>query len=277
MHQKLIILFVLSFFIFSCGGNEKAEKDSTEKFAENANEKEFKDKHETPTKVDFQVKGTTIEFPTLDGEMSKAYFLKSKEASTKYLFVIHEWWGLNDNIKREAQHFHESLPNTNVMALDLYDGQVADNPDDAGKIMQSVKKERAKAIIEGAMAVAGADAKIATVGWCFGGGWSLNASIMAGDRGAGCVIYYGMPVETAKELEPLKADVLGIFGEDDKWINPDVVKKFSGLAAATGKNFTYKIFDADHAFANPSSPRYVEAAAQEANAMVLDFLKEKLK
>ena len=85
-----------------------------------------------------------------------------------------------------------------------------------------------------------------------------------------------MPVEKAEELAPLKAEVLGIFGEKDKWINPDVVKKFDALAKATGKDFKYKIFDADHAFANPSSPRYVEAAAQEANAMVLDFLKEKL-
>lgn len=159
----------------------------------------------------------------------------------------------------------------------MYDGNVADNPDDARKYMQAVKVERANAIIEGAMASAGADAKIATIGWCFGGGWSLKSSIMARDRGAGCVIYYGMPVEDAKELEPLKADVLGIFGKDDKWINPKVVEKFDALAKATGKNFEYEIYDADHAFANPSSPRYVEEAAQKANAKVLAFLREKLK
>jgi len=276
MFQKILILFAFSFLIFTCGEKKTSEKSSTEKFAENANDGEFKDKHETPVKVDYKASGTMIEFPTLDGEQGKAYFIKSKEESENYLFVIHEWWGLNDNIKREAHYFHENLPNTNVMALDIYDGKVADNPDDAQKLMQGVKEERAKAIIQGAMKSTGADAKIATVGWCFGGGWSLRASIMAKDRGAGCVIYYGSPVEKAEELLPLKADVLGIFGKDDKWINPDVVKKFDALAKATGKNFTYEVYDADHAFANPSSPRYMEDAAQKANAKVLAFFKERL-
>ena len=78
-----------------------------------------------------------------------------------------------------------------------------------------------------------------------------------------------------KLLLQIIADVLGIFGEKDEWINPKVVTKFDALMKATGKNFTFKQFDADHAFANPSSPRYMEAAAQEANAMALAFLKER--
>ena len=277
MFQKIILFTFLSFFFFACGENNSTDKGATEKFAENANDKDFRDKHETPKKIDFNANGITINYPATDGEEASAYFLKAKDGGKNHLFVIHEWYGLNDHIKREAERLHKALPNTNVMALDLYDGNVADNPDDAGKYMKAVKEERAKAIIEGAMKMIGKDAKIATIGWCFGGGWSLQSSIMLGDQGAGCVIYYGSPVQKADELEPLKADILGIFGEKDQWINPEVVTKFDALAKATGKNFSYKIFDADHAFANPSSPRYVEAAAQEANAMALRFLKEKLK
>jgi carboxymethylenebutenolidase len=131
--------------------------------------------------------------------------------------------------------------------------------------------------VNGALAYAGNKAKVATVGWCFGGGWSLKASILAGEQGAGCVIFYGMPVQKADQLVNLKAEVLGLFAEKDSWITPEVVNNFEAIMKATGKSVTTKQFDAEHAFANPSSPRYNEAAAQEANAMALKFLKEKLK
>ena len=163
------------------------------------------------------------------------------------------------------------------MALDLYDGNVTDDRDQAGKYMKAATQERCEAIINGALALAGADAKVATVGWCFGGGWSLRSSILAGERGVGCVMYYGMPVEKAKELAPLKADVLGIFAKKDGWINEKVITPFEALAKATDKNLDVHWFDAEHAFANPSSPRYNEAAAKEANGLALAFFKEKLK
>jgi carboxymethylenebutenolidase len=276
MCQRILLFSIISLFFFSCSENKPKDKDSTEKFAENANDKDFQDKHETPAQLNFNPKGVQIEIPTLEGEMANAYLLTAKEESKNYLFVIHEWWGLNDHIKKEAERLRDALPNTNVMALDLYDGKVATDPKQAGEFMNAVSTERATAIIEGAMASIGKDAKVATIGWCFGGGWSLKTSIMLEKQGAGCVIYYGMPVENAKDLMPLEADVLGIFAEKDGWITPEVVNKFDALTKATGKNFTFKQFDAEHAFANPSSPRYVEAAAQEANAMALDFLKEKL-
>lgn len=276
MFQRILLFSIISLFLFSCGETQPKEKDSTEKFAENAKDKDFQNKHETPVQLDFNPKGVKLEIPTLDGKMANAYLLTAKEESKNYLFVIHEWWGLNDHIKKEAERLRDILPNTNVMAIDLYDGKVATDPKQAGEFMNAVSTERATAIIEGAIASIGKDAKVATIGWCFGGGWSLKTSIMLGKQGAGCVIYYGMPVDNAKDLVPLEADVLGIFAKKDGWITPEVVDKFDALAKATGKNFTFKQFDAEHAFANPSSPRYVEAAAQEANAMALDFLKKRL-
>lgn len=277
MFLRILLFSICCLFFSACGENKSASKDSTEKFAENANDKDFQDQHETPKKIDFKANGITVNYPGTDGEMASAYFLKAKERAKNHLFVIHEWYGLNDHIKKEAERLRDALPNTNVMALDLYDGKVATKPEQAGELMKAVSTERAEAIIKGAMAMVGKDSPIATIGWCFGGGWSLKSSILAGEQGAGCVIYYGAPVEDAKALEPLQADVLGIFAEKDGWITPEVVNKFDALAKATGKNFTFKQFDADHAFANPSSPRYVEKAAQEANAMALDFLAERLK
>ena len=277
MFQKILLLLTLSFLLFSCGNENTTKEGTTDKMAKHADDENFKNKHETPEKIEFAPKGEMIKFPVAEGDAGNAYSIKAAAPTNNYLFVIHEWYGLNDHIKREAERLHGELGNVNVMALDLYDGKVADNPDDASKYMKASKEERSKAIINGALKLAGSDAKVGTIGWCFGGGWSLRSSILAGKQGAGCVIYYGAPVENAKELVDLNADVLGIFGEKDAWINPKVVNTFDALMKATGKNFTFKQFDADHAFANPSSPRFVEAAAQEANAMALGFLKERLK
>lgn len=277
MFQRILLLSFLSLFLFTCTDEKTKAKEATEKFAENADDKTFRDQHQTPDSIDFKPRGINLNVPTSDGKMASAYLLTSKAESKNHLFVIHEWYGLNDHIKKEAERLHESLPNTNVIAIDLYDGKVATSPDQAGKFMKAVSTERAEAIINGIIASVGPDAKVATIGWCFGGGWSLKTSIMLEEQGAGCVMYYGMPVDNAKDLAPLKADVLGLFAKKDGWITPEVVTKFDALAKATGKNFTYKIFDADHAFANPSNPGYIESAAQEANAMALDFLKEKLK
>ena len=277
MFQRIFLLILFSFLLFSCGNENSNQEGTTDKMAKHADDENFKNQHETPAKIDFNGKGEMIKIPVAEGDAGNAYSLKATTPTDNYLFVIHEWYGLNDHIKKEAERLYGELGNVNVMALDLYDGKVADNRDDASKYMKASTEERSKAIINGALKMAGSNAKVGTIGWCFGGGWSLRSSILAGAQGAGCVIYYGAPVENAKELVDLNADVLGIFGDKDAWINPDVVNKFDALMKATGKNFSFKIFEADHAFANPSSPRYVEAAAQEANAMALAFLKERLK
>jgi carboxymethylenebutenolidase len=87
-------------------------------------------------------------------------------------------------------------------------------------------------------------------------------------------MYYGMPLQKADALAPLKAPILGIFAEKDGWITPQVVANFENLAKATGKSIETHQFDADHAFANPSNPAYKEEAAQKANALALAFLKK---
>ncbi len=276
MFKKLILMTLAITILASCGGNKAGEAAEEEGMAQFADEQEFKDAHDTPEGTDHVAGGEMTTFAAADGTDASAYVLMADSPSDKYLLVIHEWWGLNDHIKEEADRLFAELDNVNVMALDMYDGKVATSPDEAGKFMQAVKPERAEAIVKGAIAKAGSAAKIGTIGWCFGGGWSLKTSIMAGAQGAGCVIYYGMPVEDAAALAPLQADVLGIFAEEDGWITPDVVNKFEDLAKATGKQVETHQYKAAHAFANPSNPAFDEAAATEANALALSFLKERL-
>lgn len=272
----LLCFAMLSIFALTRCTNDTVAEKSGEAMSQFASDNNFTKMHEVPQVIDYQGKGSMMDLRTPDGGMTKVYVNKTAEPTHKFLFVIHEWWGLNDQIKLESDRLYDELGDVTVVALDLYDGKVTANPDEAGKLMGSVTQERREAIVKGALAYAGKDGKVATIGWCFGGGWSLRTSILAAERGAGCVMYYGMPVEKADELAPLQVDVLGIFAKKDQWINEEVIGKFETLAKATGKKVENHWFDAEHAFANPTSPRYNEAAAQEANALALAFLKEKL-
>ncbi|MGB1240884.1 MAG: dienelactone hydrolase family protein [Chitinophagales bacterium] len=282
--QWLPLAFCCVLFMFSCS-NFSSEKKTTchdttmvkKDMKDFAKDKDFKEAHELKKDIDFKPKGEMMEFASTDGKQGSAYVLKAAETNPNYLFVIHEWWGLNNHIKQEAERLQAELGgNINVMALDLYDGKVATTRENAGKYMQETTEERASAIIQGAIKQAGEAAKIATIGWCFGGGWSLKSSILAGEQGAGCVIYYGMPLQEAEKLKPLKADVLGIFAEKDGWITPEVVNDFKKVATGVNKNVEVHQFDAEHAFANPSSERYDKESATKANALALEFLKERL-
>ncbi len=271
MLQRIyLLIFILG--MIACGNPAQNNKDMSD-FSE---DKKFQDAHESPEDILPDLKGKMMSYPTEDGQKANAYFVESKTPSNKFLFVIHEWWGLNNHIRQEADRYADTLDGVNVIALDMYDGNVADNPDDASRFMKEVKEERALAIVNGAFTLAGKNAEIGTIGWCFGGGWSLKTSIMAEDRAKACVIYYGMPVKKAKEIAPLKTDVLGIFATEDKWINEEVADDFKALMKATKKKLFLHSFEADHAFANPSSPRYQEKAATEANEIVLKYLKERL-
>lgn len=279
MFRSILFAFtIILLFLAACNNSagSGSEENTTADMAQFSEDEDFKDAHEKPDSIEFSGKGQMLEFATTDGSTGKAYMVAPGRLTEKVIFVIHEWWGLNNHIKQEAEKLAESIDNVTVLALDLYDGKVTDNPNDAGKFMQSVKPERAEAIIRGAMGQVGSNAKIATIGWCFGGGWSLKASILAGSQGAGCVMYYGMPVQKAEELAPLRADVLGIFAKNDGWITPEVANNFEALAKSSNKNVTIHQFDAAHAFANPSNPDYDEKAAKKADALALAFLKDNL-
>ena len=261
----------------SCCARPTAGTHATEVFAMLATDKDFSGGHDSPLPYDYQGEGQTITFKTADGKTGSGFEIKSATPSTKYLFVIHEWWGLNDYIRKETATYAQELPGVNIIALDLYDGQVATTPDEAGKLMQAVKTERAAAIIKGAQLYAGPKAQFASVGWCFGGGWSLQTALLGGKQTVGTVMYYGMPETSVAKLKTLKSSVLGIFASQDKWINPQVVAQFEKNMKAAGRKLTVKSYDADHAFANPSNPKFKQDDAANAHGLALAYLKKSFK
>jgi carboxymethylenebutenolidase len=221
--------------------------------------------------------GEMTQFKTPDGKTGSGFLIKARQKSDKYLFVFQEWWGLNDYIKQEAEKYYNALDGkVNVLALDLYDGKVTSSREEAGKLMSSADPQRLEAIVKGALAYAGPKADIATLGWCFGGMWSLKSAMLAGKQAVGCVMYYGMPEKDVEKLKALDTDVLGIFARQDRGINPEVVAQFEKNMAAAGEKVTIRMFDADHAFANPSNPKFDQAATQEAYQLSSAYLKKKL-
>ena len=235
----------------------------------------FLSAHESPLPFNYvDAAGKMISFSTSDGKNASAYEIKTSIPTTNYLFVFHEWWGLNDYIKLRTDDLQKSIGNVNVIAIDMYDGKIATVADSAGAYMSAVKDARLESIINGAITYAGKTARIATIGWCFGGGLSLKGTSLAGKQAVGCVMYYGMPITEVNKLKELNCDVLGIFASKEKWISPQVVAQFEKDMKSAGKNLTVKNYDAEHAFANPSNPHYDKVAAADANANALEFLKK---
>ena len=234
--------------------------------------------HASPLPFTYESKaGEMMTFNTPDGKTANGFMLKSKKPSNKWLLVYQEWWGLNDNIKQQAETFYNDLKNVNVLAVDMYDGKVATAPAEAGKLMQGADKARLTSIMKGAIALAGPKAEIASVGWCFGGSLSLQSAMLEGKQAKGCVMYYGFPEQDVEKLKSLETDVLGLFGNKDKAINPQVVNTFEENMKKAGEKIEVVRYEAEHGFANPSNAIYDKTASADAYKRALSYLKDRLK
>ena len=281
--MKKIILTLLVVFTTTLSHSQSccqlAFASNDGNMSEFTTDKNFVASHQLPLeyKHNSLVGGEMITFKTTDVTDGNAYFVKSKTKSKKWLFVYQEWWGLNDHIKKQADILYNEMGgNVNVLAIDMYDGKVATTREDAAKYMQGADEKRLENIVNGALGYAGKKAKIASIGWCFGGGWSLKSAILSKKQAVGSVMYYGMPVQDVEKLKSLNCEVLGLFATEE-WISKKVIEEFAVNMKTANKTLNYKIFEAEHAFANPSNPKFDEKAASEANAMAVKFLKEKFK
>jgi len=217
--------------------------------------------------------GKMMSFDAADGKQANAYFIAAKKKSNKYLIVIQEWWGLNENIKMEADKYYTDLGDVNVIAVDMYDGKVAATPDSAMKLMRGADMGRMTAIMQGAIKYAGSKASIYSVGWCFGGMWSLQTAILAGPQAKGSVMYYGRPESNMEKLKSIQCDIIGFFGNLDQSPSPTMVNDFEKNMKEAGKNLSVNRYQAGHGFANPSNASYNAAAKEDAYAKAIAFLK----
>jgi Dienelactone hydrolase and related enzymes len=221
----------------------------------------------------------TAENTTIGGTSG---YLARPAAEGEYpaVVMIHEWWGLNGNIRHMADILagHGYV----VFAVDLYDGEVATNSSRAGELSGQVRENPDVAVGKMSDAVAGlrertdTTEQVASLGWCFGGGQSLQLSLSEADLNA-TVIYYGTLSTNATTLERIDGPVLGVFGSEDRVVGIENVREFDRTLGELGVEREIHVYEgASHAFANPSGESFRPNATQDAWGKTLRFLDENL-
>lgn len=212
-----------------------------------------------------------VSLTTEGGRTVRAALAQPDAERAPSLLLIHEWWGLNDQIKAVAAEY--ARLGYTALAVDLYGGKPAASKEEAERLRNAVDPAAATdtlvSWVHWLRRQPLSAGPVGTVGWCFGGGWSLETSIATPVDAT--VIYYGKVDQPAARLAKLKGPVLGHFATRDAWINRAMVEAFERAMAEAGKSLTVYWYEADHAFANPTGARYDAEDAKLAWERTLAF------
>jgi carboxymethylenebutenolidase len=229
------------------------------------------------------VTGENVVYGEVGGKKLNGFLARPKGVSGPLpgIIVIHEWWGLNDNIRDMARRL--AGEGYAALAVDLYGGAKADTPDQATALMQAAMKDMAAGQDNlhqayNYLATAQHAPRIGVIGWCFGGGWSLATALLLPDKIAATVIYYGHLETDRAKLATLKMPILGFFGGQDGSIPVATIRQFESTLKELGKSVEIHIYEnAKHAFANASGGNYNAEAASDSWKRTVEFLARNLK
>jgi len=280
MRQPLIVLLGLT--VLACAPDEEpAEPDAASAVAATAAEHAGDEPDATPiSEVEpaSEVIARDVAYGSTAARNLNGYFVLPADViePAPGVIMIHEWWGLNDNIRAMARRL--AGEGYAVLAIDLYGGQTGATAAEAERLMAALMSDRQGALdnirqAHGFLERNALAPRIATLGWCLGGGWSLEAGIELRDAVDAVVMFYGRVINSDGQLAPLSAPLLGIFAELDESIPLGDVTEFRRRLRDLGKVSEVLIYsDVEHAFANPSGAAYDHEAATEAWATALEFL-----
>jgi carboxymethylenebutenolidase len=192
------------------------------------------------------------------------------------VIVIHERWGLDDSVRALADRIagHGYV----VLAVDLYGGVTASNAADARTLMVEVFENPGPADENIRQAYqflidSGEAPRIGALGWSFGGSWALNTAMLFPDDLDAAVVYYGQVTDNEERLAPIKAPILGLFGDKDRGVSIETVRSFETALENLGKTYDIEVYPGvGHAFADPRSTNYDHDAAESAWSQTLNFL-----
>ena len=222
---------------------------------------------------------TEIVYGQTNDQSHKGYLAKpSSSQPNSALIVIHEWWGLNEDIHLMANQL--AGLGYSALAVDLYDGQTATKPKDAFQLSTNLSSNEATALANLKTAYdylkneVGAE-KIGIIGWCLGGKWSLRGALMLPKDIDAAVIYYGSLIDDKERLETLEMPIIGFVGTKDRLHKQFIA--FDKDLKALDKNASIHFYDgARHAFANASGTAYEPVAAEDSWQKTIRFLAEHL-
>jgi carboxymethylenebutenolidase len=230
------------------------------------------------------VRTDDVPYSEANGKQAIAYFARpDREGQLPGIVLIHEWWGLNDDIKAKAREFAKL--GYVAIAVDMYDGKSTTDPNQARELAGSVRgnMEGAMQNLRDALDVLKKSPhvdpeRLAAIGWCFGGGWSYQ--IAKNNLGVkASVIYYGF-FNPDDDLQKMRAEIIGHFAENDRAIRVDNVKEFQAkLKTLNGDHEIYIYPNTTHGFASRkgSNPQYDAEAAELAWTRTQEFLRKRLR
>lgn len=213
------------------------------------------------------------------GQMFDGYLSVPASGSGPGVIVIQEWWGLVDHIKDVADRF--AREGFVALAPDMYQGRVAEEPDEAGKMMMALRIDTVERQLAGAVdALASHPAceteTVGVIGFCMGGQLALLAATVNPKVGA-CADFYGVHPNVKPRFENLRGPVLGIFALRDDMTSPEVVAQLDETLNRLGKPHEFHSYDADHAFFNDQRPSVYNAeAAADAWKRTVEFFEKNL-
>ncbi len=223
--------------------------------------------------------GELVEFKN-NGGTSTGYLAEPASGKGPGVVVIQEWWGLVAHIKDVCDRF--AGEGFVALAPDIYHGEVAKSPDEAGKKMMALRIDEAEKDLSGAINYlidhsATTGNKVGTIGFCMGGALSLYAATKNANVGA-CIVFYGIHPNVKPDLPNLQSPLLGIYAERDKSVPPSVVHDLERQLKSLGKSVETHIYPrTDHAFFNDTRPEvYNEEAATDAWRRVIEFFRKHL-
>lgn len=228
------------------------------------------------------VSGEKVVYHTVDGQAIEGWLSRPDNATGDLpaLIVIHEWWGLNDNVRRAGERLAGEGYVT--LAVDLHRGKIAATPKDAMQMSRTLSADKAAAVANLGDAIAylkGQEgvSKIGVMGWCQGGNWSLQTALNFPADIDAAVVYYGRVTDDPEELKVLDMPVLGVFAGDDFIVPPKMAYSFAASMAGLKKDLEFYMYrDANHAFSNPSGEAYDAEAAADAWRHTTAFLQRNL-
>ncbi len=225
--------------------------------------------------------GKTVSYKSGDETVQGMLYTPEGKGPFPGIVVIHEYWGLNDWVKEQASKL--AGQGYVALAIDLYRGKVGTTPEEAHQIMRGVPEDRAKRDLHAAVMFLQSQAnvrkdRVASIGWCMGGGYSLDMALQEPALRA-TVINYGHLATDTDSLKKINASILGLFGGQDKGIPPEDVKKFEQALKQQGKSVEIHIYPgAGHAFENPNNTAgYRAEDAADAWQRTVSFLAGTLK
>lgn len=199
---------------------------------------------------------------TLKGWIAYDDALKGRRPA---VLVVHEWWGHNDYARKRARMLAEL--GYVALAVDMYgDGKQANHPDDAGRFAGEIAKNRPlmKARFEAAMQLLQKQrnvdgARLAAIGYCFGGGVVLNMAREGAALKAVASFHGGLATDTPAQAGKVKARLRVFTGADDKMIPSAQVEGFRQEMESAGVDHKVVVYPgALHAFTNPDANEYAK-------------------